>query len=64
MQITLARHGKPDLKLDSWVAPMAMPDWLRHYDQAGIVAGEAPATTLAQAAAAGVLASSTLPRCG
>ncbi|MCM2318531.1 MAG: histidine phosphatase family protein [Pseudomonas sp.] len=63
MQITLARHGKPDLKLDSWVSPMAMPDWLRHYDQAGIVAGEAPATTLAQAAAAGVLASSTLPRC-
>lgn len=63
MQITLARHGKPALRLDSWVVPMGMPEWLRHYDQAGIVAGAAPAATLAQATAARVLASSTLPRC-
>lgn len=63
MHITLARHGKPDLQIDSWLAPMTMPDWLRHYDQAGIVASEVPAATLAQAAAAQMLASSTLPRC-
>jgi len=63
MQITLVRHGKPDLRLDSWLTPMAMQDWLRHYDQAGIVAGAVPATTQAQASAAGQLASSTLPRC-
>lgn len=63
MQITLARHGKPDLRLDSWIKPMAMQDWLRHYDQAGIVADAEPAATRALASAAGVLASSTLPRC-
>lgn len=63
MQITLARHGKPDLQLDSWVVPMAMPEWLRHYDQAGIVADAVPAATRAQAATAHVLASSTLRRC-
>lgn len=52
MQIILTRHGKPDLHLDSWLAPMAMGDWLRHYDRAGVVPGAAPATTLAQAQAA------------
>lgn len=62
MQITLARHGKPDLHLDSWVAPMEMEDWLRHYDQAGVAPGTVPATTLAQAQAAHLVASSTLPR--
>ena len=62
MQITLARHGKPDLHLDSWVAPMQMADWLRHYDQAGISPGAVPADARAQAAAAHLVASSTLPR--
>jgi broad specificity phosphatase PhoE len=63
MQITLARHGKPNLQLDSWVAPMAMRDWLQHYDQAGIVDDEVPAATLMQANAARLLVSSPLPRC-
>lgn len=62
MQITLTRHGKPDLHLDSWLAPMAMGDWLRHYDRAGVAPGAAPAATLAQAQAARLVASSTLPR--
>lgn len=62
MQITLVRHGKPDLRLESWVAPMEMEDWLRHYDQAGIVPAPVPATTQEQAQAARVVASSTLPR--
>lgn len=63
MQITLARHGRPDLQLDSWIAPMAMPEWLQHYDQAGIVAEEVPPATLRLAAEARLLVSSPLPRC-
>ncbi|MCQ4345959.1 histidine phosphatase family protein [Pseudomonas stutzeri] len=63
MHITLARHGRPDLHLDSWLAPMAMSEWLDHYDRAGVVDESVPTATLAQAAAARLLVSSPLPRC-
>lgn len=62
MHITLARHGKPDLHLDSWIEPMEMHDWLRHYDRAGIAPGAVPPAIRAQADAARLLASSPLPR--
>lgn len=63
MQIILARHGQPELRLDSWFRPMALQEWLRLYDAAGLAPGAVPAATRAQAAAAGVLACSDLRRC-
>lgn len=62
MQITLVRHGPPALQLDSWLAPMALREWLRHYDRAGLVSGAVPAATQTLASGAQLLVCSTLRR--
>ncbi len=63
MQIILARHGQPELQLDSWLRPMTLQEWLRHYDEAGVAPGAVPAATRTLARNAGVLVCSTLRRC-
>lgn len=63
MKIILARHGRPDLPLGTWVAPGEMREWLRRYDQAAVDSADIPTATRAAAASAGVVMSSTLPRC-
>lgn len=63
MQIILARHGQPDLQLDSWLRPMSLELWLRRYDEAGVRPDAIPPPTLALAREAGVVLCSSLRRC-
>jgi broad specificity phosphatase PhoE len=63
MEIILARHGKPNFKLWSWITPRQMKDWIKFYNQADILIENVPLETLKKATESGVIVSSTLSRC-
>ena len=61
--IVLARHGRPNVNLNEWIAAREIADWIRDYDMGGIFAEEAPAGSRAKAAECGLIVSSPLVRC-
>ncbi len=62
LEITLMRHGKPDLPPWPWVAPARMGEWIAGYNAAGVVAAGMPAGAAAATAAPLRVVCSTLPR--
>ena len=42
MEIALARHGKPILPYGTWIVPRQLAEWIRAYDEAGIIIDDAP----------------------
>jgi hypothetical protein len=63
MEIVLARHGRPKQGQWSWITPRQLADWIRAYDEGGVVVGVAPVEVRAKAAASGLIISSPLLRC-
>ena len=63
MEIVLARHGRPNLKDRSWLAPRQMAEWIRAYDQAGVFIDRIPSSCSEKAASSGCIVSSPVPRC-
>lgn len=63
MEIVLARHGRPKVNHDKWIAPREIADWIRDYDEGGIVVEEVPAGSRAKAEDCGLIVSSPLARC-
>jgi broad specificity phosphatase PhoE len=63
MEIILARHGKPRLHQQTWVAPRQLADWIRAYNEADIVVEDAPAEMRAEAAKSTFIVSSPQRRC-
>jgi broad specificity phosphatase PhoE len=63
MQIILARHGKPRLHQQSWVAPRQLAEWIRAYNDAGITVEEAPVGIRDEAAKSRFIVSSPQRRC-
>lgn len=63
MKIVLARHGKPDLPVGTWITPADMADWIDRYERADVVLSDAPAGVRAIAADCGTVTSSPSRRC-
>jgi broad specificity phosphatase PhoE len=63
MEIVLARHGRPKFKQRTWVTPRQISDWIRAYDEGGVLVEEVPRQIRAKAAQCGWIVSSPLPRC-
>lgn len=63
MEIVLARHGKPNVRHWAWITPRQMKEWIQIYNQAEIYAESIPSYALRRARIAGVIVSSSLPRC-
>lgn len=62
MQITLMRHGKPNLPEMGWVNPRGMRLWIEHYNNADIDTDSIPHECFHVAASAKFIATSTLKR--
>ncbi|HEY2678706.1 MAG TPA: histidine phosphatase family protein [Steroidobacteraceae bacterium] len=62
MEITLVRHGKPNIQGGAWVAPAQMRDWVASFNRAGIVSERPPATIVSRAQAAATIVCSSLSR--
>jgi hypothetical protein len=62
MQITLMRHGKPDLAPGQWLAPCDMAHWIAQYDQASVATDAIPPASMAIARLAHIVIASPLPR--
>lgn len=62
MQITLMRHGKPQLSMSGWIRPIGMRQWIDHYNLSDIESDVIPAECIAAAASAKVIATSNLAR--
>ncbi|PSS58699.1 histidine phosphatase family protein [Pseudomonas sp. BBP2017] len=61
-EIILMRHGQPDLIMTGNVSALDMKRWIEHYDLSEIKSHPAPKVSVALAASAKVIVSSTAPR--
>lgn len=62
MQITLMRHGKPDLPVSPWIAAFEMRRWIEEYDRSTVLFTDIPAASGDAARSATIVAASTAPR--
>jgi broad specificity phosphatase PhoE len=63
MEIVLARHGRPKLGQKRWIAPRQLADWIRAYDEGGVIVEQVPGGIGATALLCGCIVTSPLPRC-
>ena len=63
MEIVLARHGRPGLDQGSWITPHEVAEWVRAYNESGVVLGDPPRDVCAKAGGCGAILSSPLTRC-
>jgi broad specificity phosphatase PhoE len=63
MEIVLARHGRPKLDHKRWITPLELGDWIRAYDEGGVLVEEVPQQIRAKAAQSSWIVSSPLLRC-
>ncbi|MBI3899255.1 MAG: histidine phosphatase family protein [Gammaproteobacteria bacterium] len=62
MTIMLMRHGKPNLSLDVWIAPVQMAQWIEHYDRSEVEIGQIPNKSTELMKSATIVVSSTARR--
>ena len=62
MQITLMRHGKPQLPENGWVTPRGMKQWIENYNNSDVETDSIPHECFNAAVSAKLIATSTLKR--